>query len=583
MTAPTDGSGYADKLANIAQLSDDELAGLETEIAAAFEAADQSDDLDAMNEAADALQQVQAEAESRGLNATDPDADGDNDASAEAGANPDAEQDMAAAVTTDTAPTATAVDEPAGPEGDVEAPAEVPAEEAPAGTEETPSEPVEGEADIADATAEAEIKEEAKVDTPSVPEDRQPLATPVAASNVVVAGADVPHVSAGSPFESRAQFTQALMDKVQALRGAQGTGEHALVASVRASEPDDSRVLVAGDMAGNAEKIAEVIGRDQAHVKALVASGGYCAPLESRYDVFGMGTTDRPVKGALPGFRAQRGGIRFITPPSLAGVTGSAGVWTAATDATPGGATKNKLTVVCGAEQTVSISAITLEMQFGNFMARAYPEMVERNTELGLIAQARLAEQTLLTSMGTLSTAVTSAQLLGTARDLLVTVARAAAGYRARHRLAPDAPLRAIIPAWVRDAMREDVAWSVSPTTDNVLGYGGSDIEGWLNARNVNVAWHLDDTSFYTAQAAGVVADFPATIVWNLFAEGTFLFLDGGTLDIGIVRDSTLVGTNDYIQFTENFEAVAKVGIEALKVTSSTKVLGKTSLSVITS
>ena len=58
-------------------------------------------------------------------------------------------------------------------------------------------------------------------------------------------------------------------------------------------------------------------------------------------------------------------------------------------------------------------------------------------------------------------------------------------------------------------------------------------------------------------------------MVWYLFAEGTFLFLDGGTHDIGIVRDSTLVGTNDYIQFTENFEAVAMVGVESYKVTST--------------
>jgi len=261
-------------------------------------------------------------------------------------------------------------------------------------------------------------------------------------------------------------------------------------------------------------------------------------------------------------------------------VTGSTGVWTAATDTTPGGATKNKLTVACGAEQTVSISAITLEMQFGNFMARAYPEMVERNTELGLIAQARLAETTLLTAMGTLSTACTTANgAKGVARDWPLQVAQGASAYRARHRLAPDAPLRVLVPAWVRDAVRDDIAWSKSPTTDNVLGESDGTIEGYLSARNVNVAWHLDDTQFFTAQAAGVLALYPATFSWLMFAEGTFLFLDGGTLDIGVVRDATLVGTNDYIQFTENFEAVAKVGLESLKVTTqfaTTPVIGAT-------
>jgi len=112
MTAPTDGTGYQDKLANIAQLSNDELAGLETEIVAAFEAADTGDDLDGMSAAADALDQVQAEAQSRGIDVSDPDADGDDDASLEPGANPDAAMDIAAAATTEETPVAE-VTEPA--------------------------------------------------------------------------------------------------------------------------------------------------------------------------------------------------------------------------------------------------------------------------------------------------------------------------------------------------------------------------------------------------------------------------------------------------------------------------------------
>src|SRR5882757_5263635 len=200
MTAPTDGTGYQDKLANIAQLSNDELAGLETEIVAAFEAADGSDDLDGMSSAADALDQVQAEAQSRGIDVSDPDADGDDDASLEPGANPDAAMDIAAAATTEETPVAE-VTEPA-PDVPVETAGEQPveADATPAGDE--PATP-ENDPETADTTVTAENEEEAKVDTPSVPEDRQPLATPVAASNVVVAGADVPHVSAGSPFESR--------------------------------------------------------------------------------------------------------------------------------------------------------------------------------------------------------------------------------------------------------------------------------------------------------------------------------------------------------------------------------------------
>ena len=45
-----------------------------------------------------------------------------------------------------------------------------------------------------------------------------------------------------------------------------------------------------------------------------------------------------------------------------------------------------------------------------------------------------------------------------------------------------------------------------------------------------------------------------------LFPEGTFLHLDGGTLELGIVRDSTLNSTNDYQVFGETFENVARIG-----------------------
>lgn len=52
------------------------------------------------------------------------------------------------------------------------------------------------------------------------------------------------------------------------------------------------------------------------------------------------------------------------------------------------------------------------------------------------------------------------------------------------------------------------------------------------------------------------------------------LFLDGGTLDLGIVRDSTLNATNDAIIFAESFEQVAAVGPESLRITSTVDASG---------
>jgi hypothetical protein len=117
---------------------------------------------------------------------------------------------------------------------------------------------------------------------------------------------------------------------------------------------------------------------------------------------------------------------------------------------------------------------------------------------------------------------------------------------------------------------------------DGTLSVSKAEIDGYLGALNVTVVPYMDsDTSsntLITGQAGSAALNpFPNSLVWYLYAEGTFVFLDGGTLDLGIVRDSTLVGTNDYLMFLETFENVAKVGVESLKITSTININGSAS------
>jgi hypothetical protein len=108
---------------------------------------------------------------------------------------------------------------------------------------------------------------------------------------------------------------------------------------------------------------------------------------------------------------------------------------------------------------------------------------------------------------------------------------------------------------------------------DGTLAVSESEINGYLALSNVTLT-PSPDQNVFGAQSADALLEFPDSFVWYLFAEGSFLFLDGGTLDLGIIRDSTLVGTNDYKMFVETFENVAFVGIEALKITSTITVSG---------
>jgi hypothetical protein len=344
-----------------------------------------------------------------------------------------------------------------------------------------------------------------------------------------------------------------------------GDGEQHIVASVTTSFPED-RTLTS-DAESNWAKINNVTSPE-----AIVAAGGHQAPFETRYDIFGLGTTNRPVRDALPRFQADRGGIRFIVPPVLSDYANAVGVWTAANDAatTPNPAAKASLTVAAASETTVGTDAVTLQLQFGNLATRAYPELIARHNELGLIQHAREAEQYLLGKIADGSTAVTTSSVIGFGRDFLVQVGRAATAYRSRHRLEADSPLRVIIPAWVKDAMAADLTLSM-PGDSTLNAY--SEIDGYMAARGVVVSYSLDQ-NVYGAQGVSALLEFADSFTWYLFAEGTFLFLDGGTLDLGIIRDSSLVGTNDYKMFIETFEGIAKVGVEGLAITSTINVNG---------
>ena len=412
--------------------------------------------------------------------------------------------------------------------------------------------PVTAAADNADNTSNIEV-----------PADRRPVRTSAAAV-AITAGADIPGYTAGSPMNNMNDIAVAMEKRLHGLRRVNGgDGEQHIVASITTSFPEER--TLSQDAESNWAKVQAVTGPE-----ALVASGGHSTPFEVKYDIFGLGTTARPVRDALPRFQADRGGIRFVTPPVLSSYANAVGTWTNVNDITPGTDVKTSLTVTAASENTVATDAVTLQMQFGNLMTRAYPELIARHNELGLVQHAREAEQYLLSKIGAASTAVTTTSLIGFGRDFLVQLGRASAAYRSRHRLEADAPLRVIIPAWVKDAMAADLTLSM-PGDSTLNAY--AEIEGYVAARNVNLSVSLDQNVF-SAQSSGALNEFADSFDWYIFAEGSFLFLDGGTLDLGIIRDSTLVGTNDYKMFVETFEGIAFVGVEALKVTSTISING---------
>lgn len=385
------------------------------------------------------------------------------------------------------------------------------------------------------------------------------------------------------------EFVQALVDVRESFAAYSGAGTDKIRVGRFdwTGDYDDERVLHEGDDRGNTRKVNALAaaamlpdswdanGNPQG---ALVASGGFCAPTPAVYDLAQISGAQRPVRDSLPSFNADRGGVRFTTPPNLAGVLvdqagGAVGEWTNATDTTPGENTKTVQTIACGEVVEALTKAIYEHVQIGNFMTRAYPEWVSTWMDNVMAAWARKAEQELLDAIDAASTAVTQAQFFGTTRDVLAAIVQLAVAERNRQRMDPNARLRLLIPAWVVGSMQMDLMrQGYSPASAFDVASPES-IRALFGAVGVNAAFYEDTRTgagqVVAAQGAGEnMRDLPTTVEWYLFHEGAHVFLDGGTLDLGLVRDSTLVSTNDYRIFSESWEGHAFRGIFSYRVRS---------------
>lgn len=411
-----------------------------------------------------------------------------------------------------------------------------------------------------------------------VPDDRRPRPQR-ARTTVIRAGADLPGFAMGQEITGRDEIARAMVRRIQTMRGIRGgDGDKLIVASATLEGIGDEYRLKSNDPEGNFAKVNAVTAPH-----AIIAAGGLAAPEESKYDLYGVGVTDRPVRDSLPVYVTERGGVRFMRPPTLNDLNGSVGVWTVQNDidaVTDVNVRKPRFRVTPGPEIVVETQAITSILVFGNLATRAYPEMVARHNDLALIAHSRVAEQQLLTQIGALSTAVTGrTQRLSAASEVLLQVDQAAESYVNRHRTG-ETPLKSYFPRWFKALLRADVAMEMPG--DGLERYTLADavVDKWFSDRNINITWTMDgeagqDYSAITdgATPAGI-APFPTSVIWYLFAEGTFAFMDGGTLDLGLVRDSVLNETNDYEMFTETFENVVKFGNESLRVRSYLKPSG---------
>lgn len=432
---------------------------------------------------------------------------------------------------------------------------------------------------VAEAPEPEQIAADAAVKMPKAPENRRPTSHPRIA--VMTAAADTGgNLVGGQGISDLGVLADAIGDRGNALLSSPSVMGKFPIAHLNLDYSADRKAT--GDPSDNTEKINKIIASAQEQtredlrvlVKAsdddilsgVVADGGLCAPVNVSYDIFGVGSDERPLRSGLTRFQANRGGIRFVSPPTLADITGDA--VTVVTEAQDAAANTDKtcLSIDCGTEVEEKVSAIARCIEVGNFEYRTFREHVDRWWRLAGIAHAREAENTNWASMVAGSTAVTTGAShdLDVSRDFPAKLIRAAHQMRSRHR-APNQPLRVYVPDTVFPMM--SIGRLRQLPGDNTYSVVEAQFRRELAAHNIAVASSPDLNQSFGAQEAGALLDWPAEIEVIMAFEGSWLHVDNGNLNFGLVRDSTLNASNNLQMMDETFETVAFFGVESLHIT----------------
>jgi hypothetical protein len=153
---------------------------------------------------------------------------------------------------------------------------------------------------------------------------------------------------------------------------------------------------------------------------------------------------------------------------------------------------------------------------------------------------------------------------------------------RWKNRMSPTTPFQCLLPSWVRDAMVSDLV--VQTAGDSTLDTSYAEVVGYLSAANINPVWYIDDIPAIAAFKITSATDnfdsllgYPADVNWLLYPTGSFVRLDAGSLDLGVVRTKDDILKNKYCTFSETFEGIAYMG----PADKSTIAGGRTAVSIL--
>jgi hypothetical protein len=322
----------------------------------------------------------------------------------------------------------------------------------------------------------------------------------------------------------------------------------------------------------NNQKMNAWFGPGQGQQTPLAAACGLCGPGDVDHTHPICSEDGRPLRDALPQFQATRGKITFAPAASIGDLAGNVSIWTLADDeaacavgspASPG-PTKPCPPVACPEELVCATDAVVRCITVGNFQAQFSPEFWASRLALLMAEFDRVAEQKAIEEIHAASVDLGTVDECNTLNSFLMGINSIIAADRSAQRNM-SRRYRVVADAYIRDYMRNQVIKNLGVANNiEALQLADSQINGWLTDIGVSVVWTFDGTFDGVEHRILLPGEVPTTAGVYVHPEDSFVFLDGGTLDLGTdIHDSMLNATNDRQAFAESFEKTCFRGCSA--------------------
>ncbi|QDP45420.1 major capsid hexamer protein [Microbacterium phage PiperSansNom] len=378
----------------------------------------------------------------------------------------------------------------------------------------------------------------------------------------------ITHAEAGQMLNKRlATFSQSTYASA-AKRGQHMREQHPLMV-LRRQIPQEFMVASANSVEDAQRAIKAAVDFSRLPGQALTAAG-WCAPSEPMYDI--CTTASRDGLLSLPEVGISRGGILVPTTPDFAEFYAEIGFHFTEADAIAGryapGENPGDPNVVgskpcyempCPTWEDYRLEGDGICLTADLIQQRGFPEALEWATENALIAHDHKVSAGRIRKIVAGSTPrVMTTGTVGTTAPLLAAIEVRAEAIRYNGRLARNTVLEAILPYWVRGAIRQDL--SVRLGVD-LLSVTDQQIDGWFRQRGIVPQYVYD----WQMLPVGAVT-WPSTVQIVMYEAGAWIGGVDEIVTLNSVYDSTMLGQNKYTAlFTEEAWLVApRCGVSEL-------------------